>query len=265
MTPPRAAGNPGRAPAPPTQGAESFWRYSDTFYVCRFPGKKIRPLTSNGTAWEWKAPAGARPLLLSHRLSERPDAPVLIVEGEKTWEAARKLFPSAIAVTWSGGCKALSKSAWAVLTGRRIVLWPDNDAPGQQAMEDLAQRLLKLTGTTVKLVANHPDAAEGWDIADATWTPQEAAAYVKGNLTVVKAAPEPEPAPVEAEPEPIPPAKGGYFTCLGFDGDSYYYQPHSTGQVVRLGAGSHNSTNLCRLAGLPYWESVYPGRKEGVN
>jgi putative DNA primase/helicase len=250
---------------PPTKGAESAWQYSDTFWVCRFPGKKIRPLTWSGTAWEWKAPAGARPLLLSHRLSERPDAPVLIVEGEKTWEAARKLFPSAIAVTWSGGCKALGKSAWAVLTGRKVVLWPDNDAPGQQAMEDLAQRLLKLTGTIVKLVANPPDAAEGWDIADATWTPQEAAAYVKGNLTVVEAAPEPEPAPAAEEPEPIKPAKGGYFTCLGFDGDSFYYQPHSTGQVVRLTRASHTSTNLVAIAELPYWESLYPGKKEGVN
>jgi putative DNA primase/helicase len=71
--------------------------------------------------------------------------------------------------------------------------------------------------------------------------------------------------PEAPEPEPVQPAKGGHFTCLGFDGDAYYYQPRATGQVVRLGGGSHNSTNLVRLAPLTYWESLYPGKKEGVN
>lgn len=65
-------------------------------------------------------------------------------------------------------------------------------------------------------------------------------------------------------PEPLKPALKGYFTCLGFDADGYYYQPRSTGQVVRLGGGSHTSTNLVRLAPLAYWETLYAG-KQGVN
>jgi putative DNA primase/helicase len=251
-------------PEPPTRGSEAAWRYSDTFWVARFPGKKIRPLTWDGQAWQWKAPAGIRPLLTSEPLDQRPEASLLVVEGEKTWEAARRLFPSAIAVTWSGGCKAISKTDWAPLQGRKVVLWPDNDSPGQLAMDELGQRLLGLLDTTVRMVANPPDATEGWDLADAPWTPQEAAAYVKANLSTIERDPTIEVLPTP-EPEPIAPAKGGHFTCLGFDGDSYYYQPHSTGQVVRLGGGSHTSTNLVRLATLPYWESLYPGKKEGVN
>jgi putative DNA primase/helicase len=251
-------------PDPPTRGAEHAWRYSPTFYVARFPGKKIRPLTWDGTTWQWKAPAGIRPLLTAEPLTQRPDAPVLVVEGEKTWEAARRLFPSAIACTWSGGCKAITKTDWSPLQGRKVVLWPDNDPPGQSAMDELAQRLLGLLDTTVRMVANPPDAPEGWDLADATWTPKEAAAWAKDNLTTIERDATIEALP-EPEPEPIAPVKGGHFTCLGFDGDAYYYQPRSTGQVVRLGGGSHNSTNLVRLAGLPYWESLYPGKKEGVN
>jgi hypothetical protein len=65
-------------------------------------------------------------------------------------------------------------------------------------------------------------------------------------------------------PEPLKPAPKGYFTCLGFDADGYYYQPCSTGQVVRLGGGSHTSTNLVRLAPLSYWETLYSS-KTGVN
>ena len=263
---------------PPVQGSESHWRYDATFVVCRFPGKRIRPLTWIDGEWQWKAPTGARPLLLSHRLAERPDVPVLVVEGEKTWDAAQRLFPQVICCTWSGGCKALGKSSWALLTGRKVVLWPDNDAPGQQAMDELAQRLLQLPGTTVRMVANPPEAPEGWDIADATWTPQEAAAWTKANTCTVEreekagaSHPAPSslsadaPEPSDAEPERIKPAQGGYFTCLGFDADGYYYQPRSTGQVVRLGGGSHTSTNLVRLAPLAYWESLYPAKKEGVN
>lgn len=271
----------GPSSEPPTRGAESVWRYNDTFLVCRFPGKRIRPLTWIDGAWAWKAPTGARPLLLSHRLADRPDVPVLIVEGEKTWDAAQRLFPQVIACTWSGGCKALSKSSWALLTGRKVVLWPDNDQPGIQAMQDLAQRLLALPDTTVRIVANPPEAPEGWDIADATWTPQEAAAWAKANTTTVARQEKAEASPPaqvslcadapqpsdddEATPAPLQPAPQGYFTCLGFDADGYYYQPRSTGQVVRLGGGSHTSTNLVRLAPLAYWESLYPGKKEGVN
>ena len=54
------------------------------------------------------------------------------------------------------------------------------------------------------------------------------------------------------------------FLCLGFDGDGYYYQPRSTGQVVRLASSSHGGLNLCRLAPIAYWETLYPSRT-GVN
>jgi putative DNA primase/helicase len=254
---------------PPTRGAEHVWRYSPTFLVCRFPGKVIRPLTWDGQRWTWKAPVGtSRPLLHEHRLAERPDAPVLVVEGEKTADAAVPLFPHAVVVTWSGGCKAISKTAWSALAGRKVVLWPDNDAPGDQAMDELGQRLLELPGTTVRIVANDPAWPEGWDLADAQWTPQEAAAWVKAHLADV--APRAVPAPLlaapaaEAEPELPPPAASAYFQCLGFDGDTYYYQPASTGQVLRLSRSSHNSTNLVAIAPLPYWETMYPGTREGV-
>lgn len=54
------------------------------------------------------------------------------------------------------------------------------------------------------------------------------------------------------------------FVCLGYDADSYYYQPGATGQVVRLGSSAHGGMNLCRLAPLAHWETLYPS-KRGVN
>jgi hypothetical protein len=69
----------------------------------------------------------------------------------------------------------------------------------------------------------------------------------------------------EPAPEPIRPSAGGYFTCLGFDADAYYYQPHRTGQVMRLSRSSHTGTNLVALAPLGYWEGAHPGGRGGPN
>ena len=90
-------------PEPPTHGVEHVWRYSSTFLVCRFPdpekGKAILPLWWDGDAWRWKAPPAPRPLYGLDRLRARPDAGVLITEGEKAADAAAALFPSAVCIT----------------------------------------------------------------------------------------------------------------------------------------------------------------------
>lgn len=75
----------------------------------------------------------------------------------------------------------------------------------------------------------------------------------------------PQQATTATEPEPLKPSANGYFTCLGFDQDAFYYQPRCTGQVVRLSRSSHTGTNLVALAPLGYWESKYPGNKTAPN
>lgn len=262
---------PATIPAPPVHGAEAHWRYSPTFVVARFPGKKIRPLSWSGSAWEWKAPPAPRPLLNLEQLTARPNAAVLVVEGEKTCDAAARLFPKVVAITWASGCKAIDKSDWTPLKGRRVILWPDHDAPGNDAMRRLAQLLLKVGVQDVRIISNPPDAPEAWDLADSTWSVEEAAAHAKDHISA-PIEPEPElppapPAPPAAPPPAAPTIEqfgNEHFQCLGFDGDIYYYQPRNTGQVVRLSAGSHSSTNLVRLAPLPYWETLYPGPR-GTN
>jgi putative DNA primase/helicase len=250
-------------PEPPTAGAEHVWHYTNTFIVTRFPNKRIRPLSWDGEAWRWKAPPSPRPLYWARR---DPSAPVLICEGEKATDAAQRLFPSAACCTWPSGCKAIDKADWSPLAGRRCVLWPDADQPGREAMAKLAPKLLTVGAAQVRIVQPPSDVEEGWDLADATWTPAEASAYLKANRSAPIALPElavePEPEPV-IDPDPLP-AVGEHFTCLGFDNDSYYYQPNSTGQVTRLSRSSHTGTNLVALAPLSYWESLYPS-KTGAN
>ena len=251
-------------PAPPTKNAESVWHYSDDFIVARFPGKRIRPLHWTGARWEWKAPPAPRPLLNLSQIRASTGT-ILITEGEKACDAAAKFFPQATCTTWPSGCKAIDKADWSPLVGRRVLLWPDNDQPGKQAMERLAQRLLALPVDRVQIVAPPADTAEGWDLADATWTPAEALAYVKANISQpIEQSEQPLPEP-EAEPELPDLDANAHFTCLGFDGDAYYYQPHATGQVLRLTRSAHTSTNLVALAPLDYWEQLAPGTRSAVD
>ena len=248
-------------PEPPTAGAEHVWRYSETYYVCRFPGKKIRPLTWTGSAWAWKSPAKPRPLYWARR---RADAPVLIAEGEKAADAAATLFPCHACVTWPGGTSNVQHADWSALRGRSVTIWPDADDVGRKAAAQLARILLGLRCTVQ--VVNPPAAlAQGWDLADALaegWTPAKAAKAVKSCAKAVELPPEPEPA--AAEPEPPAPPTAAPFVCLGFDDGIFYYQPNATGQVTALARGSHTGTNLVNIAPLPYWETLYPS-KTGVN
>jgi putative DNA primase/helicase len=260
----------GHMPEPPLKRGKPYWQYSSTFYVVRIDKadgeKDYLPLWFNGDKWIWKAPPAPRPLYGKQHLAIKPDAPVLIVEGEKTADAAALLYPSAVVITWPSGCKAYAKADWSPIAGRRCVLWPDADATGRDAMAKLAIHLLKAGAAQVRIIQPPADAPEGWDLADADWTTAAASTYLKANRSAPIELPElallPEPEPV-IEPDPLP-APDADFVCLGFDNDAFYYQPHSTGQVTRLSRSAHTGTNLCAIAPLRYWETLYPS-KMGVN
>lgn len=267
----RHLGHAVERPAPPTAGAESFWRYSADFIVCRFPdpagGKRIRPLWWDGTAWRWKAPPSPRPLYWARRDA---GAEVLVTEGEKAADAAAALFPAHAVATWPSGCKALDKADWQPLRSRTVALWPDADAVGREAMAKLASRLLAL-GCTVRVLDPPASLAEGWDLADALaegWSPAKAAKVLAlAKLIEPPEQPEiPEPAAVAPDaPAVVALVRSGQpFTCLGFDDGNYYYQPSNTGQIVRLTRAGHTATPLCSIAMLAYWETLFPA-KNGVN
>ena len=252
-------------PEPPIAGAEAVWRYSETFLVLRFPEKQIRPLWWDGDAWRWKAPPAPRPLYWARRAI---GAPVVVTEGEKAADAAAHLFPDHAVCTWPSGCKAIDKADWQPMRGRTVVLWPDADAVGREAMAKLAGRLLGL-GCSVSVVNVPGNLPEGWDLADALahgWTAKRAAAAVAKLAKAIELPAEPEPpaAAPEVTVEPAPSVGGAPFVCLGFDDGGYFYQPGNTGQVVRLSRASHTATNLLVLAGIAYWETLYPSRS-GVN
>jgi len=120
---------------------------------------------------------------------------VLVCEGEKAADAAQFIFPDHVAVTSPGGAKAAGKTDWAPLSGRRVVIWPDNDEPGTAYGRDVALRLVPLDCRvavidTAQLVAidapkrGAAGSAEGWDAADATAEWQDLAALREAALSL---------------------------------------------------------------------------------
>ena len=150
------------------------WRYLDgtgvlLFAACRFEtpeGKVVLPYCCGADAWRWKAPQAPRPLYGLDRLAVRPDAPVLVVEGEKAADAAALLFPDYVVVAWQGGSKAVGKADWSVLSGRAVILWPDNDKSGIGAMADVSEALREVGAARVAVVRVPGGWPEGWDLAD---------------------------------------------------------------------------------------------------
>lgn len=107
-----------------------------------------------------------RPLYGLDRLAAAPAAPVLIVEGEKTADAAADLFPGFAVTSWSGGSKAVGKADWRALAGRRVAILPDADTPGREASETVRKAVLAAGAEGAAIVQLPASLPHAWDCAD---------------------------------------------------------------------------------------------------
>lgn len=189
-----------------------------TGYVLRVDmgdGRKITPAIMWCTgpdgvaAWTMFHFPTPRTLYGAHLLASSPKAVVILVEGEKAADAARLLFPKAIALTWAGGSKAASKTDWAPLAGRKVALWPDADEPGIKVMLQIGSILTDLCCTVT--IADTADLPENFDAADLE-PGTDAVKWLKDRLRPF-VPPADEPAHDEvphAEPDDIVPAGHDY-------------------------------------------------------
>lgn len=167
-------------------------------YICRFAkpdgSKEIMPAvwaanTDGEHSWRWLSFPKPRPLYRLPELRAKPTSPVLIVEGEKSADAAAALFPHCACLTWPGGAKATQKADWKPLAGRNVVIWPDADEPGKQAAETIAI-LLDGMAKQVQIVTPPPEVKAGWDLADVAeqgWNAERAQAHARENLRTIPA------------------------------------------------------------------------------
>jgi len=190
--------------------ATAQWDYRDAqgcllFHVMRFDvgegRKEFRPLslwhTEKGLAWKRKAPPEPRPLYGLDRLTANPGAVVIVCEGEKSADAAAKLFPDHVTIASMNGAQSPEKSDWTPLAGRTLTLWGDRDPAGEAYIASV-ERLATEAGAKVLSairaewflqmsaelgVGRREALPQGWDAADALaegFTAENIAAFLDG-------------------------------------------------------------------------------------
>lgn len=229
------------------------WAYRNArgdilFYVARYDtssGKEIVPWSvcqqGKKRQWRQKGHPTPRPLYNLHHLTDFPNKPVLIVEGEKCADAASAILPGYVVTTWPNGAPSVEKADWKPLEGRNIVIWPDNDTPGREAAGAIAEKLRgKAKFRIVRVPEGRP---EHWDIADAIQIDKWSAEDI---LHLI------EPSEQEAPKAPFRP--------LGYDHGNYYFMSGRSSEVISISSANMGKKSLLSLAPLSFWEVEYPGK-----
>jgi hypothetical protein len=173
-------------------------------YVRRFDAKGDKrkvfvPLTYgtlNGkTGWHDKSPNAPKPLYRLNWLSHADhNAIVILCEGEKSADAAQRMFPDHIAMSWMGGARAVPYADLRPLHGRDVIIWPDNDAEGRKAAGELQRRLPRAR------VLKVDDLPDGFDAADLERNGcDDPLAWLEARLPREQPQPNPQPAPDDTE------------------------------------------------------------------
>ena len=117
--------------------------------------------------WLWQFIPGPRPLYGLGRLASMPSGtPVLLVKDEKTADAAQRLFPGYVCMTWSGGAIAICRADVSPLRGRNVFIWLDNDERGRGTGR-YAHDMLTAAGAYPLLLPLPDFLPDKWDLADA--------------------------------------------------------------------------------------------------
>jgi putative DNA primase/helicase len=113
------------------------------------------------------------------RLTINPEATVIFAEGEKSADAAQRLFPDCVAMTTMNGAQSPAKSDFSPLSGRRVFIAPDYDESGEKYTESVIRLVIAAGGTVERILDNEALAQageklpKGFDLADAAelgWT-----------------------------------------------------------------------------------------------
>ncbi len=148
------------------------------------PSRKADPYTrrsggKHAGTWTHRAPQHRWP----YRVETLTDAtPAVIVEGEKCADALAGLAEGFGVLSWLGGSGAVLRTDWDALAGREVILWPDADGPGREAMARLAGELDRIGAAKVRMIDPEEDRPNGWDVADAVaeegWGWKEVESYL---------------------------------------------------------------------------------------
>ena len=136
---------------------------------------------------QWSHYAFPRPRPAYGREQVTDGGQIVIVEGEKTADAARTYLNMSV-VTFAGGTNGLQYTDWGFTKGRDVIVIPDADQPGRDAAETLCGILSETGASTIRVVDTSEIEAEekGWDLADALrdgWEKARVVDFVKKHLS----------------------------------------------------------------------------------
>ena len=204
--------------------------------LCDEGSKSFRSLSLDANNnWLWMRgakPANGYPLFELALISERPSALVVVCEGEKAAHALNQfclehnLLDDFVAVT-SGGCTSASGADWRGLVGRHVLIWPDNDAPGQRYGESVADQLdgiaasIEWVDVDALVVPEKGDAADWVLMENLTeeslrTLPRKTSVSISGNEEFDSSSLLPAPIPLSRrEGSALPFPKDALGACLG--------------------------------------------------
>ncbi|UEM08137.1 relaxase domain-containing protein (plasmid) [Skermanella rosea] len=119
-----------------------------------------------------------RPLYHGEALAKAPDAPVIVVMGEKKADALQAVLGHhAVVVSWAGGDHGRGHVDFSALKGRDVTIWPDADASGKAAaVGEVDQQgrlkrgsadLIQAAGaSSVRVIVPPEGVWKGWDAGD---------------------------------------------------------------------------------------------------
>jgi 5S rRNA maturation endonuclease (ribonuclease M5) len=214
---------------------------------------------ANGTWSSGDGPGRTERIYRRDRLTERPSAPVYLLEGEPKTDRAQDLIGEhAVAISWRGGCGQLQKSLSAIVEiarGRDVILMADSDRKGRDAMQTIAAAIHGIAHS-VRILDLYGDES-GRDIED--WieeghTADELRALIANLVEYVPPAMDSEPPvrrfraytatemkarqPVSFLVEDLIPA-GGFGTMIGKPGALKTFAGIDIGLSVATGATWH--------------------------
>ncbi len=116
--------------------------------------------------WVAKAPdISLWPLLDEPQLLMYPkDRLTVLVEGEKAAEWGKRHLPQFFWTTWHGGSGSVKRTDFISLADRLVILWPDNDVHGMEAMSYVHTQLPD--ALMVQCKDEWPDKADVADLTD---------------------------------------------------------------------------------------------------
>ena len=150
------------------------WEYRGTDGEIMGVTCRYEPETPDGTkevipffnldseGWNVGGPKNPKPLYGLDSIIQSSDQPIFVVEGEKAASAIHQMKLQS--VTSIGGSNAAKQSDWSPLSGREVVILPDNDEPGGVYAADV-QEILKTLGV-FSSVCKLPGLPDKGDIVD---------------------------------------------------------------------------------------------------